>query len=275
MCHANQSIGIFSSFQPRPAPPTDFLPVDKTNATDKGGSIFGTDDRRLFQDTNYPWGTTGKFRKQGGWCSGTMVGPRHVLTASHCPTWNSDGTIGWATFTPGYFDGSGYVGEINIVRFVFWEKAPPFLTDQESAFDYVIGILDQDLTNNVGYVGYRTYDDHWNDGAYWEYIGYPSELSSGERPAYQGSCKISSKNDFSLSGQTGSLLGHFNEFTPGQSGGAAWGWWANEVFPRVVGVGSTIGDTVVKTTQNQDTDNEYGGGPALSALISYARDNWK
>jgi hypothetical protein len=75
--------------------------------------------------------------------------------------------------------------------------------------------------------------------------------------------------------QSGYVLGHFNEFTPGQSGGSVWGWWDNEPWPRVVGVGSTIGDTTVKSTSvGTSGDNEYGGGPALSALISWARSNY-
>jgi hypothetical protein len=53
------------------------------------------------------------------------------------------------------------------------------------------------------------------------------------------------------------------------------GWWDNEPWPRVVGVGSTIGDTSVKSTNVvTNGDNEYGGGPALSALISWARSNY-
>ncbi len=126
----------------------------------------------------------------------------------------------------------------------------------------------------IGYPGYRTYDDDWNDGEYWQYIGYPGELSSGERPAFQGDAVVSSQQDFSLSGNTGYVLGHFNEFTPGQSGGSAWGWWGEEPWPRVVGVGSTIGSTAVQQpTGSTIGDNEYGGGPALSSIISWARSN--
>jgi hypothetical protein len=76
-------------------------------------------------------------------------------------------------------------------------------------------------------------------------------------------------------GQGALVLGHFNEFTPGQSGGAAWGWWGNEPSPRIVGVGSTIGSTAVQQPTNSTTgDNEYGGGDALSSLISWARANF-
>jgi hypothetical protein len=43
----------------------------------------------------------------------------------------------------------------------------------------------------------------------------------------------------------------------------------------VVGVGSTIGSTAVQQpTGSTSGDNEYGGGPALSALISWARANF-
>jgi hypothetical protein len=120
----------------------------------------------------------------------------------------------------------------------------------------------------------RTYDGGWNGGSYWQYIGYPGELSSGERPAFQGGAVVSSKQDFTLNGNDGSVLGHFNEFTLGQSGGPAWGWWADEPWPRVVGVGSTIGSTAVQQpTGSTIGDNEYGGGPALTPIISWARAN--
>ena len=48
---------------------------------DKGGTIFDTDDRYLFQDTSFPWRIVGKVRTAGGWGSGTVIGPRHILTA--------------------------------------------------------------------------------------------------------------------------------------------------------------------------------------------------
>ena len=48
-----------------------------------------------------------------------------------------------------------------------------------------------------------------------------------------------------MGGNDALVLGHFNEFTPGQSGGAVWGWWDGEPWPRVIGVGSTVGSTAV------------------------------
>lgn len=242
---------------------------------DRGGTIFGADDRYLFNDRTFPWRTTGLIRTAGGRCSGTTIGPRLVLTASHCVNWTGDGGAGWITFTPGAFDGDEPWGEIAATQVVYWLQAPGTLSDQQTAFDYVVLVMEEEVGEVIGYPGYRTYDDDWNGGSFWQYTGYPGELAGGGRPAFQGDCVISSAQGQSLGGNDGLVLGHFNEFTPGQSGGAVWGWWDGEPWPRVVGVGSTIGSTAVQSpTGSTVGDNEFGGGPALSTLISWSRDNF-
>ncbi len=269
--------GVPTAFMPKRAKRTHTLRPEKGKDVDLGGTIFGTDDRYLFDDQSFPWRTTGKVRTVGKWGSGTTIGPRHVLTASHVINWTGgdDGGVAWVTYTPGYFDGSGPWGEIAATRVIYWLQAPGSLTDQQTAFDYAVLVMEDRIGDIVGYPGYRTYDDDWDGGSYWQYVGYPGELSSGERPGFQGDGVISSVQSEGFSGQTGYVLGHFNEFTPGQSGGAVWGWWADEPWPRVVGVGSTIGSTAVQAPTGSTTgDNEYGGGPALSALISWARSNY-
>lgn len=269
--------GVPTTFKPELARPTHTLSPEKGEDVDLGGTIFGDDDRYLFDDVSFPWRTTGKVRTVGKWGSGTTIGSRLVLTASHVINWTGgdDGGVAWVTFTPGYFDGSGPWGEIAATHVIYWLQAPGSLTDQQTAFDYAILVMEERIGDVVGYPGYRTYADDWNGGSYWQYIGYPGELSSGERPAFQGDGVISTAQDQSFSGQDAYVLGHFNEFTPGQSGGCVWGWWGDEPWPRVVGVGSTIGSTAVQTPTGSTTgDNEYGGGPALSALIAWARSNF-
>jgi V8-like Glu-specific endopeptidase len=269
--------GVPTTFKPGRAKPTHRLKPKKVKDLDRGGTIFGSDDRYLFDDLSFPWRTTGKVRTVGKWGSGITIGPRLVLTASHVVNWTggSDGGVAWLTFTPGYFDGRGPWGEIAATRVIYWEQAPELLTDRQTAFDYVVLVMEERIGEIVGYPGFRTYHNNWNDGSYWQFIGYAGERSSGERPAFQCNGVVSSVQNESLSGQTGYVMGHFNEFTPGQSGGAVWGWWGNEPWPRVVGVGSTIGSTAVETPTGSTTgDNEYGGGPALSALISWARSNY-
>ncbi len=262
---------------PRRAPLTKLQKAKSTKNRKMGGTIFGNDDRYLFNDRSFPWRTTGLIRTAGGRCSGTTIGRRLVLTASHCINWSSSGgSAGWITFSPGYYDGWAPWGEISATQVIYWNQAPGSLTDRETAFDYAVLVMEDPVGDMVGYPGYRTYNDDWNNGAYWQYIGYPGELAAGERPAFQGSCVIRTDQSFSMSGQAGLVLGHVNEFTPGQSGGAVWGWWGSEPWPRVVGVGSTIGSTAVVNPPPTGTtgDNEYGGGQALSALISWARSNF-
>jgi hypothetical protein len=58
------------------------------------------------------------------------------------------------------------------------------------------------------------------------------------------------------------------DVTPGHSGGAVWGWFDQEPWPRVVAVQSAEANCPITS----DTQfNCAGGGPALSALIAYAR----
>jgi hypothetical protein len=42
------------------------------------------DPRSWNENTNYPYSVIGRVWNNGLQCSGTLVGPRHVLTAAHC-----------------------------------------------------------------------------------------------------------------------------------------------------------------------------------------------
>lgn len=88
--------------------------------------IKGDDDRRLIQTYAYPWSAIGRVNKSiGGFCTGTMVGPRTVLTAAHC-LWNPK-TRDWLPpsslhFVAGYQRGE-YLAHSRIVDY---RQAPAF-----------------------------------------------------------------------------------------------------------------------------------------------------
>ena len=228
----------------------------------------------------FPWRTTGKVRTEGQWGSGTTIGPRLCggpqATSSIGPG-GDEGGVSWVTFTSGPLRRKRTCGVRSPRRMSSTGSRPQaLLSDEQTAFDYVVLVMSDRIGDVVGYPGYRTYDERWNGDSYWQYIGYPAELASGERPAFQGEGVVSSVGaTTAASGQTGLRHGALQRVHPGQSGGITWGWWGDEPWPRVVGVGSTIGSTAVQTPSGTTTgDNEYGGGPALSTLIGWARANF-
>ena len=71
--------GVETRFLPEQAPRTHRR-RPSGNGRDKGGTIFDTDDRYLFQDTGFPWRTTGKVRTAGGWGSGWPLSDRDTCS---------------------------------------------------------------------------------------------------------------------------------------------------------------------------------------------------
>ena len=155
----------------------------------------------------------------------------------------------------------------------FMKNSGP-LSDLQTAFDYVVLVLNERIGDTIGYYGIRTFDNSWvNTVSNWKFVGYPKDLTDTERPVNQGAVKITSKQDYTFNGRNGCVLGHFNDNTAGMSGGPAFGTWDGEVGPRVVGVCSTReGAPIAIPDGSTATDNEFGGGPALTDLVTIARN---
>jgi V8-like Glu-specific endopeptidase len=239
---------------------------------DLPNSVFAPDSRYIFKDTSFPWCTAGRVQTPNGSGTGTMIGRRLMVTASHLMQWTAT-AAGWVKFTPSYYNGSAPFGIAWGTRVIYWSRVDGSdgVSDQETAFDYVLIVLDRNMGDLTGYVGYRTYSDSWNGGKYWQQIGYPADLSSTLRPAFFGGGAITSVESKSTSGQSGYVMGNFIDTFPGHSGGPYWGWWDEEPWPRLVGTDSTSPKTPGDDTSG---DNEAGGGPALSSLITYARQKY-
>lgn len=236
--------------------------VDATRGRKVPTTVFSPDNRFVFQDLAYPWCTTGLVETNRGAGSGTMIGPRHLLTVSHVIDWSAPpGFVAdWVRFTPSYFDGNGPFGESYGTN-VYWyvqEDGDGFISGNEGLFDYVVVVLDRRLGEQTGWMGARGYDDDWDSLAAWSHIGYPADLNSGQRPTFQGG--------FVMDGTDADAqeILHRADVFPGQSGGPMFGWWSGDVGPRVVAVQSW----------ENGTDNGASGSMDLRDLVALARTDF-
>jgi hypothetical protein len=174
---------------------------------------------------------------------------------------------------PGVLRWSEYVWlGLGRAHYIYWKAidGSAQITDDVTAFDYAVVVLDLPIGLLTGYVGYRTYDPSWNNQKILQHVGYPTDLANFERP-YLTEGRMHSADAHPFQSQTGYVMGHVLDTAPGHSGGPFWAWFSEERFPRVVGVDST---GINMPRPNTASDNEAGGGPALSKLISYARQNY-
>jgi V8-like Glu-specific endopeptidase len=222
-------------------------------------TVFGTDNRRAFQDTTYPWSTIGLVQTNRGSGSGVMIGPRHMLTVSHVIDWTAPPGFAadWVRFTPSYFDGNAPFGEA-YGEHIYWylqEDGDGFISGNEGDYDYVVVVLDRRLGETTGWMGARGYDDDWDTLDVWSHMGYPADLNSGQRPTWQGGFPV----DGTDAGAQSIL--HQADVFPGQSGGPVFGFWQGEVGPRAIAVQSW------QTSSN----NGASGSMDMRDLVALAR----
>jgi V8-like Glu-specific endopeptidase len=234
------------------------IPRDRNVAT----TLFGTDDRMVFRDTNYPWSTVGLVETNRGSGSGVVIGPRHLLTVSHVIDWTAPAGFAadWVRFTPSYFDGDAPFGETYGIH-VYWylqEDGDGFISGSESDFDYVVVVLDHRIGESTGWMGARHYNDDWDSLNVWSHMGYPGDLNSGQRPIFISPFTLNGTDD-----DAQDML-HQADVFPGQSGGPMFAWWDGDVGPRAV---------AVQSYQNA-SNNGASGGRSLRNLVAQARTDF-
>ena len=252
----------------RARPPFDFDPAREGRS--RPLCVTDPDGRMLYDPLTFPWRTVGRVKTPVGTSSGCTIGPRHLLMAAHAIQWLDNQTTGWVQFEPAYDRHPGPYGTASAIRVIYWMRniVARGVSLHEQAFDYVVCVLDWRIGDVVGYPGAMTYENRWNGGEFWQTMGYPNDLAGAEAPAFQNRTVIVKDHPETHQGQTWLRLDHLMDVTPGHSGGAVWGWFAEEPWPRVVATQSAEANCPITS----DTQfNAAGGGPALTALITYAR----
>ncbi|BET69463.1 hypothetical protein ASA1KI_43810 [Opitutales bacterium ASA1] len=224
--------------------------------------VFGSDDRQIYYPSGYPWRCIGRIfvwtNPSGSWAwsgTGALVGKNVVLTASHVCPWGSSPWM--MQFVPGYYDGSSLSGVSSFVQTYRGYE------DHGQGDDMCTLKLYTPLGNSLGYFGYKTYNDDWEDGHYWTKCGYAGAVAGAQRPNRVTWFPITDDDNDGA----GVELEYKADSSSGDSGGPVFGWWSGK--PYVIGTHSGGEDNFGEPKQNV-----AAGGSALSSLISWARNNW-
>lgn len=217
--------------------------------------IHAPDDRRTYNDQSYPWVCVCRItRPDGRSGSGVLIGPRHVLTASHVVQWNTNVAERIEVLFVG---NSGLATAFTEVAYAYTQiTGDP--TSSTVDDDYAVIVANQRLGDRFGFFGTKLYDSSWDDDRVWDTIGYAGDVASGNFPIFQ--LRVGLDED-ELDLGSGRAMTTSADAMPGQSGSPMFGRWTGDPVAYAVAVVSAGGGG----------DNWCAGGSDLNGIVRHAR----
>lgn len=237
--------------------------------------VFGTDDRKVYRDSSWPWGLVGKiYNSDGMQGTGALIGKRIIATASHMIPWYSlaQGSW-WMRFIPACYKGFSLFGvgvESYVSDCIGYDTSGYLAGYPVTGYDFAVCRLYNPLGDSLGYFGYNDYIEDWNDHPYWTLLGYPIDLDAGLNPSFQ---TLISVTDTDSDAKRGLEIESNADVTQGSSGGPFFGWWNGD--PRLIGVvsGEEL-ELSFNFSSPIDKVNVVAGGSGFTNLMAWGRTNW-
>lgn len=215
------------------------------------------DDRKIYSDLNYPWTCVCRITNATGAVgSGVLIGPRHVLTASHMVDWSTDQPEKIEVHLAGTV-AAAVAFDVLAMAFTHIQGNTALPSDQVDE-DYAVLVTEERLGERFGWFGTRIYDSSWDGGNYWWSIGYPAGVIF---PFFQ---RDKSLDEDALDYGSGRAMTTSADTQGGQSGSPMFGFW--DGLPYVV--------AVMSAEHPSKNENWCSGGSDLTALVNRARNEY-